>query len=339
MGNAYKPPYTITPTIFNAVAEIGELVGRYTATTETRLTPTLRRGNRIRTIQASLAIENNSLTVEQVTAVIDGKRVLGLPKEIQEVRNAFATYEQMEKWNPASQKDLLIAHGLLTAGLIDESGKFRSGGVGIFQGKRLIHMAPPADRVHSLVKDLLSWLATTTEHPIVTSCIFHYELEFIHPFSDGNGRLGRLWQTLILSKWKSLWAYLPVETIIGEQQEQYYAKLGKADSAGDATPFIEFMAQILKQALEKSITMEVAVEVTMEVKRVIGVMNGEMKRKEIQTALKLKNDDHFRLAYLLPSLAESVIEMTQPDSPNSPTQRYRLTAKGRNYLQIVGNKA
>jgi Fic family protein len=339
MGNAYKPPYTITPAILSTVAEIGELVGRYTATAEKRLSPILRRGNRIRTIQASLAIENNSLTVEQVTAIIDGKRVMGLPREIQEVRNAFAAYENIDSWNPASMNDLLRAHELLTAGLIDESGKIRSGGVGIFKGKELIHMAPPADRVHDLMKNLMSWLASAAEHPIVTSCIFHYEFEFIHPFSDGNGRLGRLWQTLILSKWKPLWAFLPVETFIGEQQETYYAVLGRADAAGDATPFVAFMAQILKQALEKSIATEVATEVAMEVKRVIGIMKGEMKRKEMQDALELKNNEHFRLTYLLPALAEGVIEMSQPESPTSPTQKYRLTAKGRNYLEMIGDGA
>jgi Fic family protein len=339
MSNTYKPPYSVTPAIYNAVAEISELVGRYTATTETRLTPMLRRGNRIRTIQASLAIENNTLTVEQVTAVIDGKRVMGLPREIQEVRNAFTAYEKMDIWNPASVNDLLTAHGLMTAGLIDESGVFRNSGVGIYKGKELIHMAPPADRVHGLMSDLMAWFASTGEHPIVASCIFHYEFEFIHPFSDGNGRLGRLWQTLILSKWKPLWAYLPVETIISEQQQQYYDLLGKADAAGDATPFVEFMAQVLKQALAKAITMEVTIEVAMEVKRIIGVLNGEMKRKEIQSALKLKNDDHFRLAYLLPALTDGFIEMTQPDSPKSPTQRYRLTARGRNYLQAIKDKA
>jgi Fic family protein len=284
MNKTYKPPYTITPAILTAVAEIGELIGRYTATTETRLTPMLRRGNRIRSIQASLAIENNALTIEQVTAVIDGKRVMGLPREIQEVRNAFAAYEKMDSWNLSSVKDLLQAHGLLTAGLIDESGIFRSGGVGIYKGKELIHMAPPANRVHSLMTDLMKWLATTNEHPIVVSCRFHYEFEFIHPFSDGNGRLGRLWHSLILSKWKPLWAYLPVETIISEQQGQYYDLLGKSDTAGDATPFMEFMVQILKHALEKAITMEDAMDVSMEVKRVIDIMNGDMKRKEMQKA-------------------------------------------------------
>lgn len=198
----YQPPYTITPAIVNLVAEIGETIGRYTVLAEQNLTPRLRRENRIRTIQASLAIENNTLTLEQVTAVIEGKRVLGHPREIQEVRNAFATYEAMEGWDASVEKDLLAAHELLMRGLVDETGRYRFGGVGIFREEQLVHMAPPADRVPKLMADLLDWLENTNEHPLVASCIFHYEFEFIHPFADGNGRMGRLWQTLILRDWK-----------------------------------------------------------------------------------------------------------------------------------------
>lgn len=193
----YQPPFTITPAVVNLVAEIGEIIGRYTVLAEQNLTPRLRRENRIRTIQASLAIENNTLTLEQVTAVIEGKRVLGHPREIQEVRNAFATYEAMEVWDAGAEDDLLAAHEMLMRGLVDETGRYRSGGVGIFRGEQLVHMAPPADRVPRLMADLLDWLKNTNEHPLVASCVFHYEFEFIHPFADGNGRMGRLWQTLI----------------------------------------------------------------------------------------------------------------------------------------------
>jgi len=217
----YYPPYTITPAILNLVAEISEIIGRYTVLAEQNLTPRLRRENRIRTIQASLAIENNSLTLEQVSAVIEGKRVMGHPREIQEVRNAFAAYEAMEGWDARSKKDLLTAHDLLMRALVEETGRYRSGGVGIFRGEQLVHMAPPADRVPKLMADLLDWLKKTKEHPLVASCIFHYEFEFIHPFADGNGRMGRLWQTLILRNWKPLFAYLPVETVIRERQGAY----------------------------------------------------------------------------------------------------------------------
>lgn len=249
----YQPPLTLTPTMLALVAEISEQLGRLSARHEAALTPQLRRGNRIRTIQASLAIENNTLSVEQVTAVLEGKRVLGLPREIQEVRNAFAAYETLPGWRPASRADLLAAHGLLLHGLIDEAGQFRRGGVGIYRGEQLLHMAPPASRVPQLVGDLLDWLGRSDLHPLISSCVFHYEFEFIHPFADGNGRMGRLWQTLILSQWRPVLAWLPVETVIREQQDAYYAALAAADRQAEATPFVEFMLRALQQALADAI--------------------------------------------------------------------------------------
>ncbi len=186
----YQPPLTLTPRMLALTAEIGERVGLLSALHEGALTPQLRRGNRIRTIQASLAIENNTLSVEQVTAVLDGKRVLGLPREIQEVRNAFSAYEAMPEWQPSLRDDLLAAHALLMHGLIDDAGSYRRGGVGIYRGERLLHMAPPATRVPQLMDDLLAWLSRCELHPLIASCVFHYEFEFIHPFADGNGEWG-----------------------------------------------------------------------------------------------------------------------------------------------------
>jgi Fic family protein len=253
MTKNYQPPFSITTNILNAVAEISELLGRWSATHQGVLSPQLRRENRIRTIQASLAIEHNSLTLEQVTAVLDGKRVLGLPREIQEVRNAFAAYEQLSQWQATSEAHLLAAHERMMFGLMDDAGRWRNSGVGIFQEQALIHIAPPASQIPRLMADLLNWLATTDYHPLISSCVFHYEFEFIHPFSDGNGRLGRLWQTLILSQWRAEMAYLPVESIIKEQQSEYYQVLGIADQQSDCTVFIEFMLSALAEALRAGI--------------------------------------------------------------------------------------
>lgn len=247
----YQPPFQITPKILNAVAAISELVGNHSAKNG-NLSPQLRRENRIRTIQASLAIEQNSLTLDQVTAVLDGKRVLGLPREIQEVRNAFTTYEKLPDWQAENVADLLLAHQLMMFGLVDDAGKWRSSGVGIFRNDELVHMAPPASQIPRLMSDLLAWLAQTDNHPLITSCAFHYEFEFIHPFSDGNGRIGRLWQTLILSQWRPLMAYLPVETLISEKQDEYYFVLGQCDKNSDSTLFIEFMLNTIENALRES---------------------------------------------------------------------------------------
>ena len=206
---AYSPPFTLTHAMLSRVAEIAELVGQWRSTQSSQV-PMLRRENRIRTIQASLAIEHNTLSLEQVTVVIDGKPVLGLPREIQEVRNAFAAYEAMSAWAPTSSADLLRAHGRLMHGLCDDAGQWRSSGVGIYRGEQLVHMAPPATQVPRLMEQLMQWLAETEAHPLIASCALHYELEFIHPFSDGNGRMGRLWQTVILSRWQPVMAFLPV---------------------------------------------------------------------------------------------------------------------------------
>ena len=334
MNSVYRPPYTLTPAIVNLVAGISEIIGRYIVLAEQNLTPRLRRENRIRNIQASLAIENNTLSVEQVTAVIEGKQVLGHPREIQDVRNAFAAYEAMEKWDARAEKDLLPAHQLLMRGLMDETGRYRSGGVGIFRGDRLLHMAPPTDRVPGLMSDLLEWLRKTNEHPLVAGSVFHYELEFIHPFADGNGRMGRLWQTLILRNWKPLLAYLPVETVIRDRQEAYYRVLSEADQQADAAPFIEFMLTALQDALSEAVeTDQVSDQVTDQVAALIRVIGtAELGSNDLMQAMGLSHRPTFRNNYLNPSLEGGWIERTQPDSPRSPTQRYRLTGKGRRWL-------
>ncbi|MGQ7817266.1 Fic family protein [Metapseudomonas furukawaii] len=322
----YQPPLTLTPQMLALVAEISEQVGRLTAQRSEALTPQLRRGNRIRTIQASLAIENNTLSVEQVTAVLDGKRVLGLPREIQEVRNAFAAYDAMPGWQPQRQADLLAAHALLMQGLIDDAGRYRQGGVGIYREGRLLHMAPPASRVAELMQDLLRWLGASDWHPLIASCVFHYEFEFIHPFADGNGRMGRLWQTLILSQWRPVLAYLPVETVIRDQQESYYAALAAADQVAEATPFVEFMLAALRQALQEAgQSDQVNEQVTDQVVRLLQALppGVALKSSELMQRLGLSHRPTFTQNYLKPALAAGLIEMTDPASPRSPVQQYR----------------
>ncbi len=246
----YQPPFEITPEILNLVEKIGEILGRWEVL-EMPYSPRLRRENRIRTIQASLEIENNTLSLEQVTALLDGKRVLGLQREIQEVQNAFAAYEQINQWQANSCDDLLDAHAVLMAGLVNYAGHFRNTDVGIYRGKKLVHMAPPASQIYRLMAELFKWLKSEAIHPLIASCVFHYEFEFIHPFTDGNGRMGRLWQTLILSKWKPALAYLPVETVIRDRQDEYYQALLDSDNVANSTCFISFLLKALLTAMEE----------------------------------------------------------------------------------------
>ena len=256
----YAPPLTLTPALLNRVAAIAEALGRWSARQEALPSPRLRRENRIHTIQASLAIEQNSLSIEQVSALFDGLRVLGPARDIQEVRNAITAYDALPRLDPSNPQHLLEAHGLLLAGLIDTPGRFRSGGVEIYRGDQLVHMAPLAARLPGLVGDLLAWLAASTWHPLLVSCVAHYELEFIHPFADGNGRLGRLWQTLILSRWNPLLAWLPIEAVISSRQQGYYESLGQADQLGDLEPFVAYQLEAIHEALRSEISSEISSE-------------------------------------------------------------------------------
>ena len=242
-------PCKITNEILNFVYEIGELVGKISAEKEFEKNLTLRRENRIKTIYSSLAIEQNTLTLEQVTDVINGKRVLAPPKDIKEVQNAYEIYERLEELNENSVKDLLLAHKIMTSELIKESGRFRSKNAGVYQGDKLIHMGTLPEYIPELINNLFLWLKKSEEHPLIKAAVFHYEFEFIHPFQDGNGRIGRLWHSLILSKWKKFFAWLPIESLVQKCQKEYYIAINNSNRDGESTEFILFMLKIIKETL------------------------------------------------------------------------------------------
>ena len=245
----YKPPFTVSAKAINLIAKISSQLERYAIRMEQEDTLRLRRANRIKTIHSSLAIEGNTLSEGEVQAVLEGKKVIAPLKEIQEVKNAIKTYELYPKLNPFSIQDLLLAHGTMMAGLVDEAGMFRKGGVGVFDGDKPIHIAPPADRVRDLMSDLFGWLENADDHLLIRSCVFHYEFEFIHPFADGNGRIGRLWQSLILGRLNPVFEHLPVENMVYSNQQAYYHAINRSSDLGDSGPFIDFMLEEILNAL------------------------------------------------------------------------------------------
>ena len=331
--SVHKPPFTITDDITVLVAEISEEIGRISVLQENYAAPHLRRRNRIRTIHSSLAIEHNSLTMNQVTAIIDGKRVLGNPNEIREVRNAYEAYELMLELDPLSADDLLKAHGLMMAGLVPESGRFRSRGVGIFDGDKLLHIAPPAELIPGQIQNLISWYRESGLHPLIKSAVFHYEFEFIHPFADGNGRMGRMWHTLLLGKWKEVFFWLPVEELIQSRQEEYYAALRTADQAADSAGFVSLMLEIIRDSLREETkagsstdqaTDQVTDQVNDAVSRLIAALGNEtLSAVDIMKRLGLSHRPTFRRNYLAPALDAHLIERTIPDKPSSSRQKYR----------------
>jgi Fic family protein len=245
------PKYTISAKAIGLLAQIAERLGELRGSGEYNRDLRLRKINRLRSIQSSLAIENNTLSLGQVTDIIEGKKIIGPPREIQEAKNACLAYEHLPEYDPCDVNDLLRAHRFMTARLVRDAGHFRSQGVGVFAGGRLIHAGARHQSVPRLIADLLSWAKKTDAHPLVKSSVVHFEIENIHPFMDGNGRIGRLWQTLILSKWNEIFAWLPVETAVHENQQAYYDALQAAGQTGDSGVFIEFMLTAIRQALEE----------------------------------------------------------------------------------------
>ena len=246
-----RPPYNLTNEILKLVSDVSHKIGEVNASFLIKQSPELRKKNRIKTIQASLAVEGNTLTIDQITSIIENKRVLGPAKDIKEVSNAIEVYEQLNKFNPFNEKLFLSAHKILMQGLIKNAGNYRNSEVGVVKGSQVAHLAPPASNVSFLMKNLFTYLKKCDELILIKSCVFHYEMEFIHPFSDGNGRMGRLWQTLLLIQQYPVFEFLPFETLISKNQKKYYQALSASDKQGESTFFIEFMLKILSDSLDE----------------------------------------------------------------------------------------
>ena len=257
----YIPLFTVSAKAINLIADISALIERYAIRMEQADALRLRKENRIRTICSSLAIEGNRLTEAEVATLLNGRNVVGPLKDVTEVKNAIKVYEAYDSFNPFAVADLLRAHRMMMEALVDDAGMFRKGGVGVFAGRQLIHMAPPAERVPFLIDELLKWLRLSDDHLLVRSCVFHYEFEFIHPFSDGNGRMGRLWQSLILGKIHPLFAHLPIENVVYHHQQAYYDAIAMSDAQADSGPFIDFMLDKIRETLEEHQGRELVVEV------------------------------------------------------------------------------
>ena len=327
MGD-YRPPFTITNAILSYVSSISEKIGRITAGSNLETKPHLRKNNRIRSIHSSLKIEANSLSLGEVRDVINGRIVLGEQKEIQEVKNAYAAYDRLSEIDPCSIKDLKRFHGIMTLYLVEESGVFRRGEEGVFSGDECIFMAPPARLVPRLMKELFEWMkeARGSVHPLILSSVFHYEFVFIHPFSDGNGRMARLWHTAILSKWKSVFEYIPIESQIEKFQDEYYGAIARCHTDGESTVFIEFMLSQIDKILD-DISAQIKEDnerLPESVRKLLGAMEYDVPYtgKTLMEKLGLKSREGFRRNYLRPAIEMNLIRMTIPDKPNSRNQRY-----------------
>ena len=327
MGN-YVPPFKITNKILSYVSSISEKVGRISATSNLQARPHLRRNNRIKSIHSSLKIEANSLSLGDVRDVINGKIVLGERKEIQEVKNAYSAYEKICEIEPYNIEKLKFFHRLMTENLLVESGDFRKGEEGVFNGDKCIFMAPPARFVPQLMSELFEWMKENhgEVHPLILSSIFHYEFVFIHPFADGNGRMARLWHTAILAKWNPVFEYIPIESQIEKFQDDYYNAIAKCHVEGESTIFIEFMLAQIDTILDNvSIRLSEDNEQPTEyIKRMLDVMEYDVPYTSIalMDKLGLKSKEGFRRNYLRPALDMNLISMTIPEKPNSKNQRY-----------------
>lgn len=323
----YKPPFEITNKMLTLSISITEKVGKINSFNSLKRMPILRRNNKIKSIHSSLAIEANSLSLNQVKDVIEGKVVLGPLKEIQEVKNAYNAYSNITNFDGYSEQDLLKAHFLLTNSVCDLPGKYRNHGEGVFDGSKVIFVAPPHDLVPSLMKDLFKWLKNDEETPmLIKSCIFHYEFVFIHPFSDGNGRLARLWQNILLCKWKPIFEYIPIESFIQKYQQEYYNKIALCHSIGKSNNFIEFMLTVIDSTLD-DILFNIQREcknISDQVNKLLSVLEDDIpySANEIMKRLNIKSKETLRNTYLNPAIENGLIRMTIIDKPNSKNQKY-----------------
>lgn len=324
----YTPPFSVTNTMLMLVAEIAEKTGRITGYRSFETKPYLRRNNRIRSIHSSLAIEANSLSLDEVRSVINGKAVIGPKNEIQEVKNAYQAYEMLGSFDPYSIRDLQKIHGIMTYLTVQDSGVFRTHNEGVFSGDICIFMAPPPTLVPGQMEALFAWMkeARKTVHPLILSSVFHYEFVFIHPFTDGNGRMARLWQTALLSDWNPLFQVLPLESRIYEFQEEYYQAIAASHVAGNSDAFIEFMLDKINLTLDRALEQisEKSSWLSQEVQKLLDTMeyNTPYTAAQLMKQLGLKSRDNFRKLYLTPALEKELIIMDKPDKPTSRSQKY-----------------
>lgn len=323
----YKPPFTITTLMLNKSISITEKIGKVDSYNSLKRMPTLRKNNRIKSIHSSLRIEANSLSLDNVRDVINNKLVIGDKKEIQEVKNAYNAYEMIDSFNPYKESDLLKAHSILTYLIDEESGIYRNHGEGVFDGEKVIFVAPPEKLVPSLMKDLFIWLENDLDTPLlIKSCIFHYEFVFIHPFSDGNGRCARLWQNVILSKWNKVFTYIPIESLIEKNQDKYYESISKSHLDGNSNVFIEFMLDMIDKALDEVLdnAKNESKNISDQVNKLLSVMEYgiPISANEIMNRLNIKSKETLRGSYLNPAIENGLIRMTMPDKPNSKNQKY-----------------
>lgn len=323
---AYKPPFQLTDSMFSLSSEIMENLGKLNFVHNLDKLPRLRKVSKLKSVQSSLAIESNALSLDQVTSVINGKRVLGKEDDILAVKNAFEAYRLLSEFDPFSIKDLLKAHKILMHDLIENAGRFRREGVGVFdENGNLAHMAPPASMVVENMENLFRWIKSSSTPMLIKSCVFHYELEFIHPFDDGNGRTGRLWQTVLLTSFKPIFEYVPIESVIKDHQGEYYSVIDKSNKDVSSTPFIEFMLRCIDEGVKELIkdTKEHYNHISNQITALLNVMESyPMNSAELMKKLGLKSRDNFRNRYLAPALNAGLIQRTEPEKPKSKNQKY-----------------